>query len=502
MTHASRLISIVAFIILATVAAMATQPPVFGAPGATGQVTLPDTAAGRAVQQWLAAIRAGDEELLRALHREYSPPEEVEGRVALDIQLGKETGGIDPVSVVRSEEYELVFLGRTRLTELWVEMDVQLSPNPPHMIEGAGIRPAEPPDSVPAGEALSDDALRAQLDRYIARLSDADAFSGTVLIARDGQPIYRGSTGMADRESGLANNTDTKFNLGSMNKMFTAIAIAQLVEQGRLSLDQPVGTYLTDLPPEIAETVTIHHLLTHTSGLGDFFGPAFEEVKDSLRSPRDYFPLFLSKPLRFEPGTVWAYSNGGFILLGAVVEAVSGRDYYDYIREHIYQPAGMGASDTYEKNASVPNLAHGYTTPLPQNPADLRVEDVLGPRADNYGILPRMGSPAGGGYSTVMDLLRFAEALHAGTLVSRETAELFMTGTIDVPIAPNARYGYGFEEQQYRGTRITGHGGGFPGVNSKLDIYRDLGYTVVVLSNIDGGAQPVIAKIRDLLVRG
>jgi CubicO group peptidase (beta-lactamase class C family) len=284
--------------------------------------------------------------------------------------------------------------------------------------------------------------------------------------------------------------------------MFTAIAIAQLVEQGWVSLDQPIGTYLPDLPAEIAETVTIYHLLTHTSGLGDFFGPEFEQVKDTLRSPRDYFPLFLDKPLRFEPGTDWAYSNGGFILLGAIVEAVWGMDYFDYIRQHIYEPAGMSASGSFEKWESVSDLAHGYTMPLPRDPADLRVEDALAPRVDNYDLLARMGSSAGGGYSTVMDLLRFAIALDDGTLVSRETADQFMTGKVPVPIAPNDRYGYGFQEEQFRGAHITGHGGGFPGVSSKLDIYRDLGYIVVVLSNVDGGAQPVSAKIRDLLVRG
>jgi CubicO group peptidase (beta-lactamase class C family) len=439
---------------------------------------------------------------LRAFHRQYSPPDEVEVRVALELQAYGQTGGIDPFSIVRSSEYELALIGRTRLTEMWVEVSMLLSPDPPHHITDVGLQPAEPPAQAPAGEALTDDALRAELDRYIAKLAAAGVFSGTVLVARDDAPVYQGSAGMADEETGTVNGLDTKFNLGSMNKMFTAIAIGQLVEQGTLSLDQPAGAYLPDLPAEIAGTVTIHHLLTHTSGLGDFFGPEFERVKDSLRSPRDYFPLFIDKPLRFEPGTDWAYSNGGFILLGAIVEAASGMDYFDYIREHIYEPAEMNASGSFEKDEVVSDLAHGYTTPMPRNPADLRAEDVLGPRVDNYDLLPRMGSSAGGGYATVMDLLRFATALEEGTLVSHETADQFMTGQVAVPIAANDRYGYGFQEEQYRGTRITGHGGGFPGVSSKLDIYRDLGYTVVVLSNVDGGAQPVIAKIHDLLVRG
>ncbi|MGH2599641.1 MAG: serine hydrolase domain-containing protein, partial [Dehalococcoidia bacterium] len=460
MTRAVRLTStLVALMLVATVAASMPRSAL-GASGSTELPAYPDTAAGRAFQRLLAAFNAGDVEALRDVIRDYSPAEEVEGRTALLLQTYGQTSGIDPVSIVRSDEYELALIGRTRLTELWVEILIRLSPDPPHFIDGIGFRPTEPPADKPSGDALTDDALREELDRYLAKLADAGVFSGTVLVARDGEPIYSRSAGMADEEAGIANGIDTKFNLGSMNKMFTAIAIAQLVEQGRLSLDQPVGTYLPDLPDAIAKRVTIHHLLTHTSGLGDFFGPEFEQVKDTLRSPRDYFPLFIDKPLRFEPGTDWAYSNGGFILLGAIIEATSGMDYFAYIREHIYEPAEMSASESYEKDEAVPDLAHGYTIPLPPNLADLRVEDVLAPRADNYDLLPRMGSSAGGGYSTVMDLLRFAMALDDGTLVSRETADLFITGKIPVPIDANAQYGYGFQEEWYQGTRITGHGGG------------------------------------------
>jgi len=161
----------------------------------------------------------------------------------------------------------------------------------------------------------------------------------------------------------------------------------------------------------------------------------------------------------------------------------------------------MIASDTYERDETLPDLARGYATPLPPDPAELRAEDAFKPPVDNFDLLPRMGSPAGGGYSTVTDLWRFDQALRSGVLVRPQTAELLTTGKVALPFDTDERYGYGFQEERYLGTRISGHGGGFPGVSSKLDIYLDLGYTVAVLSNLDGGAQPVVAKIRELLVR-
>lgn len=300
----------------------------------------------------------------------------------------------------------------------------------------------------------------------------------------------------------VPNRPDTKFNLGSMNEMFTAVAIAQLAQQGRLTFDTPVGRYLPGLPARVAEQVTAHHLLTHTSGLGDFFGPRFDQEKESLRTLHDYLALFIDQPLKFEPGTDWDYSNGGFLLLGLLVEQLSGQDYFDYIRGQIYQPADMRDSDSYPRDSPVPNMATGYTVPLPPDPADLTPETALGPRMENWSRLPLQGSPAGGGYSTVEDLLRFDRALRGSILLSRELTETVLEGRVSLPFDEKERYGYGFQEERYRGTRITGHGGGFPGVSSKLDIYRDLGYTVAVLANIDGGAQPVIAKIRELLVRG
>lgn len=465
------------------------------------QFQLPETLAGRRFEQWLAAYNAADVEGLRDFHAGASPPGQASGRATLDLLSRRETGGIDPQRTLRSSEYSVLVLGISRLTELWMEGTFNLSPEPPHALADIGGKAVAPPDNSALLHPLSEDGLQSGLDRYLDKLAGADAFSGSVLIAREGRVVYLASRGLADLGTGSVNAPDTKFNLGSMNKMFTAVAVAQLVQQGRLAFDAPIGRYLAGLPADVAERVTVHHLLTHTSGLGDFFGPRFEQVKESLRTLRDYLPLFVEQPLKFDPGTGWDYSSGGFIVLGLLVEQLSGQDYFAYIRDHIYQPAGMRDSDSYLRDSATPNLATGYTLPLPPNPADLTPEVALGPRTENWSLLPLQGSSAGGGYSTVEDLLRFDRALRGNVLLNPALTEAVLQGRVPLPFDEQERYGYGFQEERYRGTRITGHGGGFPGVSSKLDIYRDLGYTVAVLANIDGGAQPVVAKVRELLVR-
>ena len=193
-------------------------------------------------------------------------------------------------------------------------------------------------------------------------LAKQDKFSGVVLIAKDGKPVFEKAYGLANKAKNIPNNTETRFNLGSMNKMFTAVAIAQLAEAGKLSFDDTVGKHLPDYPnKDVANKVTIHQLLTHTSGLGSYWNAKFEAKKATIKSVSDYLALFADEPLKLEPGKRFQYSNSGFIVLGAIIEKVSGQSYYDYVREHIYKPAGMKNTDAYEMTANTPNLAMGYT---------------------------------------------------------------------------------------------------------------------------------------------
>jgi CubicO group peptidase (beta-lactamase class C family) len=311
-----------------------------------------------------------------------------------------------------------------------------------------------------------------------------------VLIAKDGRPIFRNAYGYADREAKIKNNLDTRFRLGSMNKMFTSVAIAQLVQAGKLKYTDTVAQLLPEYPDkEIAQKVTVHHLLTHTSGLGDIFGPAFSEKKDALREVRDYVQLFAGKPLRFEPGQGWSYSNAGFIVLGLIVERVSGQSYYDYVQKNIYDAAGMKSSGSYPKTDKIQNLAVGY---MRQGPG--------GPIVPNWDTLPWRGMSAGGGDSTLEDLLRFDRALRTHKLLNKELTETVTSGKVQPGRDVDSKYAYGFEDVRIAGHRVVGHGGGAPGMNALLDMYLDNGYTVVVLSNFGPpAAQRVGGYIRERL---
>jgi CubicO group peptidase (beta-lactamase class C family) len=240
---------------------------------------------------------------------------------------------------------------------------------------------------------------------------------------KDGKPIFTEAYGLADRERKIPNTMKTRFRIGSMNKMFTAVAILQLVQAGKLGLNDPLGKYLTDYPnKDLASKVTISELLSHTGGTGDFFGPEFDKHRLELKTHEDYVKLYGSRPVRFEPGSRFEYSNYGFLLLGNVIEKVSGRSYYDYVQEHIYKPAGMTSTGSEPEGQAVSDLSVGYTK---------MGTDKWHPNTD---FLPYRGTSAGGGYTTVGDLLAFANALRANKLLNPYYTELLTTGKVAMRI--------------------------------------------------------------------
>jgi CubicO group peptidase (beta-lactamase class C family) len=351
-----------------------------------------------------------------------------------------------------------------------------------------------PPNRGPVDDA----ALAKEVKAYLEQSASADAFSGVVLIAKNGQPILKQAYGMADKINNTPNNVDTKFDLGSMNKMFTAVAIVQLVERGKLSFNDTVGKLLPDFPNKaVAEKVTIHQLLTHTSGMGSYFNPAFAASLNTLKTVADYLPLFANDPLAFEPGAKWQYSNSGFVVLGLIIEKVSGQSNYDYVKEHIFKPAGMTNTDSYERDKDVPNLAIGYT-----KMGDNGRADPSAPRRPNTPMRPVKGSPAGGGYSTVEDLLRFSVALRANKLLSQKYTDIVTTGKVEMG-RPGTKYAYGFGEEVSDGKHIVGHNGGGPGIGANFDIFPELGYTAVILGNYDPPAMmALVKKVRELIPNG
>jgi CubicO group peptidase (beta-lactamase class C family) len=321
----------------------------------------------------------------------------------------------------------------------------------------------------------------------------AERFSGAVLVAREDQPLVTTARGYALHPNVLPNQPDTKFDIASVTKMFTAVAIMQLVASGKLDLYTPISAYNLDLPN--SNSTTIHQLLTHTAGFGDYWNDAYRAVRSELRTVIDYLHLFATTPLAFPPGTRHQYSNAGYVVLGAIIEYVTGQSYYDHIRQSIYQPAGMPDTDHYELDLPIANRAVGYTNDTWFGPTD-------GVRRSNQFIYAVKGSPASNGFSTVHDLFRFFQALHTQRLLDEQHTDLCYTA-YTAGEQTGVSYGYGFQiiNDGQHGW-VIGHGGRAFGADVFALMYRDLGYTVIVLSNYDRpAARRIIDAIADMLIR-
>lgn len=456
---------------------------------ALAQVTVPNTPPGRLFQSWLDSFNSGDLERHTKFLADHASDQVRHGQPAARAAQGEfrfrsMVVGFDLYKVLDSSDTELRVLLKERGGFGFAEAVFRVDPGHPDVIASREIEQSPtPPEARPEREGTA--ALAQDVEKLVNKLAAEDRFSGVVLVAKDGKPFFHKAWGYADRDKKIPNNLDTRFRLGSMNKMVTSVAIAQLVQQGKLKYTDTVAQVLPDYPDkDIASKITVHQLLTHTSGLGDFFGEEFDKKKDTLHGLKDYLALFAGKPLQFEPGKEFRYSNAGMIVAGLIVEKLSGQSYYDYVRAHIYKPAGMNGSDTFDKTKPQPNQSIGYT----------RGPD--GQWKSNFDSLPLMGSSAGGGDSTAPDLLRFDQALRNHKLLSADLTTTITTGK--VATEDEEKYAYGFEESRVEGKRVVGHGGGAPGMNANLDMYWDSGYTVIVLCNLDPPiAQQVNRYIRD-----
>jgi D-alanyl-D-alanine carboxypeptidase len=342
-------------------------------------------------------------------------------------------------------------------------------------------------EPAPVSSAKPKASLAKELETYFGSLVAENKLSGVVLVARNGVTVASKAAGIANQATKAPINLNTKFNLGSMNKMFTAVAVAQLAQAGKLSFTDTVGKHLPDYPnKEVAEKVTIHHLVTHTSGMGMYWNDKFMAQREKLLTVAAHLPLFAGDPLLFPPGEKFQYSNSGFMLLGAIIEKISGQDYYSYVQEHIYKPAGMIDTGFYEPGREIPNLAVGYSR---MSPDGKRLDEAR----DNTNTREVKGGPAGGGYSTAPDLVRFQAALLGHKLLDQEHTTLITTGKVDGPHGMG-RYGYGFGDNSSDGKHSVGHNGGAPGIAANFEMYPESGYTAVTLMNTDPPAMMPVAK--------
>ncbi len=327
-------------------------------------------------------------------------------------------------------------------------------------------------------------STNSQIENYLDNLNESD-FSGAILIAENDEIIYKRAYGLSSIEYDVKNKIDTKFNIASITKMFTAIAALQLYEKGKINLQTPVGKYLPDYPNEIVRnSVTVHQLLTHTSGLNNFYVSDLNKIKNSdYEEISDFVPLFANDTLLSKPGTKYDYSGTGFVVLGLIIEKVSGENYYDYIKENILQPANMLATSEIQVDSIVKNKASGYTSGFGQNKTLKKNEYYL-----------TKASPAGFYYSTAEDLFKFSKALRNYQLLDKETTDLMLEPKVK---GYNTHLGYGIDIDNRYNQTIIGHSGGWYGIHCELMDFMDDNYTIVILSNIDDGGKFGASKVAD-----
>jgi len=443
------------------------------------QTKFPDTPAGHQFAGWLESFNRGDANAHREFLQKNSPSRI--SSLEREMSFRQRTGGFDLKRIEESTATKVAALVQERSSDQMARLTLEVQAEEPHQITRIELsaipRPAEY-----ALPHLPESALLAATRKNIEAEAAADRFAGAVLIAKHGKVIFSEAYGLADREHKTPNTLKTRFRIGSMNKMFTAVSILQLAQARKLELTDPVGKYLTDYPnKDIASKVTIHQLLTHTGGTGDIFGPEFDAHRRELRTLQDYLNLYGNRAPKFDPGSRWEYSNYGFILLGAIIEKVSGQSYYDYVREHVYVPAGMTSTGSEPEDKAVSDRSVGYT----------KMDSAAW--APNTDTLPYRGSSAGGGYSTVEDLMQFSDALQSHKLLDALYTGMLTTGK---PGTPDRSYAYGFEDRMVNGSRCFGHGGGAPGMNGDLKICPSAGYVIAVLANLD---PPAASRVSDFV---
>jgi CubicO group peptidase (beta-lactamase class C family) len=428
---------------------------------ASGQSVTPETPTGTVLRSWLEAFNSGDSAKLLAFWQKYGA-DAPEPHVAGDRRLRDLTGGLKLFKVIRDDGSEIVAVmeeGRGGYSE----STITLASGSPPVIKRISGHPVPPPAGR-ENHATSDQELAERVRAHVASMKGEEQFSGAVLIAHNGRLVLDQAWGLADREKQIKNTVDTQFCLGSINKMFTAVAVLQLVQQGKLSLDGTISDYWLGYPNhDLASRVKIRQLLSHTGGTGDIFTPEYEAHRLETRTIADYVKLYGDRPLLYEPGSHMEYSNYGFILLGRLIEIVTGEPYEGYVRKHVYAPAGMTHTDSRPETEHVPGRAIGYT------------KGARGLEA-NTSTLPWSGTSAGGGYSTVGDLRLFADALQSGKLLD---PALLQQATTD---QTHTGYGFGFYVLK---DGVYGHGGGSPGMNGEMHVIPKKGYVIVVLANRD-----------------
>ncbi|MEA2465347.1 MAG: hypothetical protein QOJ98_3094 [Acidobacteriota bacterium] len=409
----------------------------------------------------VGALNATPEEFEKYAQQAYAPAmlerATAENRKSFHQRVRRDFGTITVQQVERKSESRVAvtIAGSTgKRGAMMLEHEVA----EPHKVTGIRFEIEDDAPPVPVHGRMNAEELAAALDPYLAELTKKDRFAGTVLVARDGKPVFEKAYGLADRSYGVPNMVQTRYNIGSINKHFTRIALAGLMSAGKLSPTDAVAKHIPDYPNPAGRDTTIQQLVDMQGGVADFFGPEFaREGKQRFRTNRDYYDWVAPKALLFAPGSRKQYCNGCYIVLGEVVARISGMPYEKFVEEHVFRRGGLQTAAFLFSDAIVPNVATGYTN---------RETDL--PLHSNVLMRGVGGSAAGGAYATARDLLALDEALRTGKMMDPERTAWFFGA--DEPFAGRAPM-----EQQY--------GGGAPGINAFVSAGGT--WTVVVMANLD-----------------
>jgi len=407
-----------------------------------------------------------------------------------------ELGPVDRSSVqVLGDERALFVYTRSASTGAWQNFQFRVLPDDEYRLQLVFRALASEPLARPATR-LGEPETDAWLTRFAAALEAQHPFAGVALVRRGEQTLFSRVQGLADVESGRPIDLETRFGMASGSKLFTAVAVLQLLQAGRLGLDDPLALHLPDFPDrDFAARATIRQLLTHTAGAGNYWDGAYEAAAAGIRRNRDLLPFVLPH-LGETPAGEFSYSNSGYLLLGLVVEAVSGMDYHPYLEQAVFAPAGMtqtGYPLPLSSTATASEAACGYDPIIEAGAVKLGSYQTVG--------RPGHGTAAGGAVSCAGDLLRFASALDEGRLLDAERLALLSELQVTSGAGDDSGWSCGAEISDAGGVHCYGHGGTAPGCQFELRIYPELDAVLLVMSNYNTIAAHEWAATLDALLR-
>jgi D-alanyl-D-alanine carboxypeptidase len=461
------------------------QPPCgrYGVPmSADPGFTAAASPARKQLQRFLAALGTGERTALQAFAATgMSPRYRDFPRFEEALYMHKQSGGADVLELTENPPNHLKGWLRAREAEDILAFEFEVEPSAPHRMVAFQVDMKKPPAKFLRPRLPEPVAIRALYAEAVYR-EMTSKFSGAVLVKRGDKVLLRKAYGLADRERSSPNTIDTRFRTASVTKMFTAVAVLRLVQDGRIKLDDTIGKLLPAVAKRPIARATIHQLLTHTSGAADVFGPRYAKHQRELRTHMDYVKMFGDDALRSEPGTRYEYSSLGFILLGAMIERVTGKSYYDYVQRVVFDPAGMTRTGTLPEDVHVEGRAFGYDRP----PGSRE-------RISAMPFLDYRSLSACGAYSTVDDLARFIDSVRSSRLLNERFTRLLLEPKQKIWDDRSYAYGFTIENRTGQG-RWIGHGGNDHGMNAEVWFSSETGYVVIVLSNFDPPAATQLAS--------